>query len=282
MIKLGDYNTLRITRFTDHGAYLDGGQVGELLMPKAYVRREMRPGDEVRVFVYLDQSERLVGTTEQPLARVGQFACLRVAWTNQFGAFLDWGLMKDLFVPFREQKMRMVQGRSYIIYVYVDSESGRIVGSAKVERWLRPATSSEYYRGREVEMLVRQKTDLGFKVIVDNAFQGLVYDDQIFGAAPRTGDLLRGTVVNLRPDGKLDLSLDRIGKGRFRDFAEVLLEELAAGGGRLPFSDASAPEDIVARFGVSKKTFKRALGTLYRERRIRLGEGEIFLNGPEE
>lgn len=282
MIKLGDYNTLRITHFTDHGAYLDGGQVGELLMPKAYVRREMRPGDEVRVFVYLDQSERLVGTTEQPLARVGQFACLRVAWTNQFGAFLDWGLMKDLFVPFREQKMRMVQGRSYIIYVYVDSESGRIVGSAKVERWLRPATSSEYYRGREVEMLVQQKTDLGFKVIVDNAFQGLVYDDQIFGAAPRTGDLLRGTVVNLRPDGKLDLSLDRIGKSRFRDFAEVLLEELAAGGGRLPFSDASAPEDIVARFGVSKKTFKRALGTLYRERRIRLGEGEIFLNGPEE
>lgn len=282
MIKLGDYNTLRITRFTDHGAYLDGGQVGELLMPKAYVRREMRPGDEVRVFVYLDQSERLVGTTEQPLARVGQFACLRVAWTNQFGAFLDWGLMKDLFVPFREQKMRMVQGRSYIIYVYVDSESGRIVGSAKVERWLRPATSSEYYRGREVEMLVQQKTDLGFKVIVDNAFQGLVYDDQIFGAAPRTGDLLRGTVVNLRPDGKLDLSLDRIGKSRFRDFAEVLLEELAAGGGSLPFSDASAPEDIVARFGVSKKTFKRALGTLYRERRIRLGEGEIFLNGPEE
>lgn len=282
MIKLGDYNTLRITRFTDHGAYLDGGQVGELLMPKAYVRREMRPGDEVRVFVYLDQSERLVGTTEQPLARVGQFACLRVAWTNQFGAFLDWGLMKDLFVPFREQKMRMVQGRSYIIYVYVDSESGRIVGSAKVERWLRPATSSEYYRGREVEMLVQQKTDLGFKVIVDNAFQGLVYDDQIFGAAPRTGDLLRGTVVNLRPDGKLDLSLDRIGKSRFRDFAEVLLEELAAGGGRLPFSDASAPEDIVERFGVSKKTFKRALGTLYRERRIRLGEGEIFLNGPEE
>lgn len=282
MIKLGDYNTLRITHFTDHGAYLDGGQVGELLMPKAYVRREMRPGDEVRVFVYLDQSERLVGTTEQPLARVGQFACLRVAWTNQFGAFLDWGLMKDLFVPFREQKMRMVQGRSYIIYVYVDSESGRIVGSAKVERWLRPATSSEYYRGREVEMLVQQKTDLGFKVIVDNAFQGLVYDDQIFGAAPRTGDLLRGTVVNLRPDGKLDLSLDRIGKSRFRDFAEVLLEELVAGGGRLPFSDASAPEDIVARFGVSKKTFKRALGTLYRERRIRLGEGEIFLNGPEE
>lgn len=282
MIKLGDYNTLRITHFTDHGAYLDGGQVGELLMPKAYVRREMRPGDEVRVFVYLDQSERLVGTTEQPLARVGQFACLRVAWTNQFGAFLDWGLMKDLFVPFREQKMRMVQGRSYIIYVYVDSESGRIVGSAKVERWLRPATSSEYYRGREVEMLVQQKTDLGFKVIVDNAFQGLVYDDQIFGAAPRTGDLLRGTVVNLRPDGKLDLSLDRIGKSRFRDFAEVLLEELVAGGGSLPFSDASAPEDIVARFGVSKKTFKRALGTLYRERRIRLGEGEIFLNGPEE
>lgn len=280
MIKLGDYNTLRITRFTDHGAYLDGGSVGEILMPKAYVEHEMRPGHEVRVFVYLDQSERLVGTLEQPLARVGQFAYLRVAWTNQFGAFLDWGLMKDLFVPFREQKMRMEQGRSYVVHVHVDEESGRIVGSAKVERWLWAAPAAKYYRGREVEMLVQHKTPLGFKVIVDNAHPGLVYDDQIFGVAPRTGDVLRGTVVSVRPDGRLDVSPDRIGKSRFRDFAEVLLAELTAAGGRLPFSDASAPDEITARFGVSKKTFKRALGTLYRGRKIRLGDGEILLEKP--
>ena len=277
MIKLGDYNTLRITRFTDHGAYLDGGHVGEILMPKAHVRREMRPGDEVRVFIYLDQSERLVGTTEQPLTRVGRFAFLRVAWVNEFGAFLDWGLMKDLFVPFREQKMRMMQDRSYIVHVHVDEETNRIVASAKVEQWLRPARSADYYRGREVEVLVQQKTPLGFKVIVDNAHQGLVYDDQIFGMPPRTGDLLHGTVVSLRPDGKLDISLDRIGKSRFRDFADVLLDELRAAGGELPFSDDSTPEEIAGRFAVSKKTFKRALGTLYRERKITFGEGSIKL-----
>ena len=129
MIKLGQYNTLRITRFTDHGAYLDGGTVGEILMPKTYVERSMRPGDEVEVFVYLDQSERLVGTLETPLARVGDFAFLKVAWVNEYGAFLDWGLMKDLFVPFREQKMPMQQGRSYLVHVHIDPETQRIVAS---------------------------------------------------------------------------------------------------------------------------------------------------------
>lgn len=157
MIKLGQYNTLRITRFTDHGAYLDGGTVGEILMPKTYVERSMRPGDEVEVFVYLDQSERLVGTLETPLARVGDFAFLKVAWVNEYGAFLDWGLMKDLFVPFREQKMPMQQGRSYLVHVHIDPETQRIVASAKVERYLQPARPTDYHRGQEVEVIVQQK-----------------------------------------------------------------------------------------------------------------------------
>ena len=274
MIKLGDWNELRVTRFSDHGAYLDGGSVGEILMPNAYVERGVRVNDMVTVFVYLDQEERLVGTTEQPLARVGDFAFLRVAWVNEYGAFLHWGLMKDLFVPFREQKMRMEIDRSYIVYIYIDDETHRIVATAKVEKWLKEAPVKDYFRGREVEMLVQQKTDLGFKVIVDNAYRGLIYNDQIF-EEPHTGDRLTGCVVNVRPDGKLDISMQRIGKSRFRDFAEVLMEELEKSGGVLPFTDKSSSEEIAERFGVSKKTFKRAVGNLYKSRKITLGEKEI-------
>ncbi len=277
MIRLGDWNELKVTRFSDHGAYLDGGSVGEILMPNAYVQQDLQVGDVVKVFVYLDQAERLVGTTEQPLARVGDFAYLRVAWVNEYGAFLHWGLMKDLFVPFREQKMRMEKDRSYIVYVYIDPESRRIVGSAKVEKWLEEARKKDYYRGRAVDLLVQQKTDLGFKVIVDNAHSGLLYDNQLYSEL-HTGDRLQGVVVNVRPDGKLDVSAQSIGKSRFRDFAEVLVEELEQAGGQLPFTDKSASEEIVARFGVSKKTFKQAVGTLYKARRIVLTDEGICLN----
>lgn len=281
MIKLGDYNRLTITRFTDHGAYLDGGkELGEILMPKAYTTEEMHPGDEVEVFVYLDQSNRLVGTLETPLARVGDFAWLRVAWTNEYGAFLDWGLMKDLFVPFREQKIRMQQGRSYMVYVHVDEETGRIVGSAKVERYLEEADPEICHRGQEMEVTVYQKSPLGYKVVADNRYSGLIYADQIFGEDPQIGDCLSATVVNVRPDGKLDLSVQRIGRARFRDFSETLLEALRENGGTLPFTDDSTPEEIERRFHVSKKTFKRALGMLYGQRKIVLAETGISLAAP--
>jgi predicted RNA-binding protein (virulence factor B family) len=277
MIKLGDWNELTVNRFTDHGAYLDGGRVGEILMPNAYLERGVRVGDQVNVFVYLDQEERLVATTESPLARVGDFAWLRVAWVNEYGAFLDWGLMKDLFVPFREQKMRMEKDRYYLVYIYIDEDTRRIVGTAKVERWLQPAPAAEYHRGRQVELLVQQKTELGFKVIVDNAYSGLVYRDQVF-EEPHAGDRLTGSVVNVRPDGKLDVSLQRLGKQRFQDFAEVLLEELQTAGGFLPYTDKSDSSEIAERFGVSKKTFKRAVGTLYKNRNIVLEEKGIRLS----
>jgi predicted RNA-binding protein (virulence factor B family) len=256
---------------------LDGGRVGEILMPNAYLERGVRVGDQVNVFVYLDQEERLVATTESPLARVGDFAWLRVAWVNEYGAFLDWGLMKDLFVPFREQKMRMEKDRYYLVYIYIDEDTRRIVGTAKVERWLQPAPAAEYHRGRQVELLVQQKTELGFKVIVDNAYSGLVYRDQVF-EEPHAGDRLTGSVVNVRPDGKLDVSLQRLGKQRFQDFAEVLLEELQTAGGFLPYTDKSDSSEIAERFGVSKKTFKRAVGTLYKNRNIVLEEKGIRLS----
>ena len=276
MINIGQFNTLTITRFTDHGAYVDGGEVGEILVPKAYVTKSMRSGDTLELFVYLDQSERLVATTEQPLATVGDFAYLEVAWVNEHGAFLNWGVMKDLFVPFRQQKRTMELGESYIVFVDIDEETGRLMATAKIDKHLRPAREHYYHRGEEVDLLVWQRTELGLKVIVDNCHAGLVYNDQLFAPEPKTGDRLRGTVVNVRPDGRIDVSLQRLGKSRFRDFAEVLYEELqAAPEGFLPFTDKSSSDDISARFGVSKKTFKRAVGTLYREKKIVLEEGGI-------
>ncbi len=276
MINIGQFNTLTITRFTDHGAYVDGGEVGEILVPKAYVTKSMRPGDTLELFVYLDQLERLVATTEQPLAMVGDFAYLEVAWVNEHGAFLNWGVMKDLFVPFRQQKRTMEVGESYIVFVDIDEETGRLMATAKIDKHLRPAREHYYHRGEEVDLLVWQRTELGLKVIVDNCHAGLVYNDQLFAPEPKTGDRLRGTVVNVRPDGRIDVSLQRLGKSRFRDFAEVLYEELqAAPEGFLPFTDKSSSDDISARFGVSKKTFKRAVGTLYREKKIVLEEGGI-------
>ena len=277
MISLGDYNTLRITRFTQHGAYLDGGNLGAIPMPQKYLNPRMRIGDKVEVFVYLDQGERLVGTLETPLARVGDFAFLRVAWVNEFGAFLDWGLMKDLFVPFREQKMPMQQGRSYLVHIHIDPETQRIVASAKVERYLQRATTGRYHRGQEVEIVIQQKTPLGFKCIADNRCPGQLYDNQIFDVQPHAGDVFTATVVNVRPNGKLDLSLQRIGKGRFRDFAEQLREALQQAGGSLPVSDHSSPEELQQRFGVSKKTFKRAVGTLYKNGELLISPDKITL-----
>ena len=281
MIKLGDWNELKIKRFTEHGAQLDGGSVGKILMPARYVQRNMRPGQMVTVFVYLDQSDRLVATTETPLARVGDFAFLEVAWVNEHGAFLNWGLMKDLFVPFSEQKMRMEQGRSYLVHIHIDEETHRIVASAKVERYLQEPARKEYYRGRDVEVLLWHKTPLGFKVIVDNAYPGLIYDNQIYTEL-HSGERHIGQVITLREDGRMDVALGRIGKGRFRDFAEQLRDELAtAPDGRLPFNDHSSAEEIAERFGVSKKTFKRAVGTLYRNREITIEESGIALNAPK-
>ena len=185
--------------------------------------------------------------------------------------------MKDLFVPFREQKRTMEQDRSYIVYIYVDEETQRLAATAKINRYIREASPHEYHRGQEVDLLVWQRTELGLKVIVDNAYSGLIYNDGLYGEEPRTGDRIRGTIVEVRPDGRLDISLQRLGKGRFRDFAETLFDELQQAGGFLPFTDKSDADDIAERFAVSKKTFKRAVGTLYRERKIKLSDDGIRL-----
>ena len=277
MIRLGKYNRLTITRFTDHGAYLDGGNIGEILMPKNYVRPEMHPGDAVDVFVYLDQKELLVGTTEQPFCQVGDFAFLEVAWVNEYGAFLSWGLMKDLFVPFREQRTPMKQDEWHNVFIYIDRASGRIVATSRVEKHLFAATPMMYRRGDDVEIFVLHRTPMGYKVIIDNAHAGMIYENQVHGRALHAGERLSGAVTAVREDGKLDVVPGQIGPARFRNFADMLLDELDDAGGFLPFGDHTPADVIARRFGVSKKTFKQALGSLYRNRRIVIADDGIRL-----
>ena len=275
MLKLGQYNTLTVTRRVDFGLYLDGGQEGDILLPQKYVPKGTQVGDELRVFIYLDQDERTIATTETPLAQVGDFACLECTWVNQYGAFLNWGLMKDLFCPFREQKKRMEVGRSYLVHIHIDKETYRIVASAKVEHYLSQEMPP-YRHGDAVELLVWQKTELGFKAIVDNQYGGLIYGNQVFQPI-HTGDRVQGFVNTVRPDGKIDLTLQPTGRQQTVDFAETLLEWLQQHDGRCPLGDKSDADDIKELFHVSKKTFKRAVGDLYKRHLITPGDNSLQL-----
>lgn len=281
-IKLGQYNTLKVKEEARRegygevfGLYLEGGDDGDILMPEKYVPEGVKPGDEVKVFVYLDQQERPVATTEKPFAQAGDFAWLECVWVNEYGAFLDWGVTKNLFCPFREQKMRMEVGKSYIVHIHVDEESYRLVASAKVEHYLD--TSHPQYRfGDRVQLLVWQKTDLGFKVIVDNRYPGLVYSDQIFRHV-HSGDILPGYVSRVRSDGKIDVALQPAGQRQSHSFADELLQYLRDNDGLCDLGDKSEADDIYERFQVSKKVYKKAVGELYRKRLIEVAPMSIRL-----
>ena len=260
----------------DFGLYLDGGDAGEILLPKKLQPRNYQIGDEIEVFLYLDTEERLVATTEHPLCKVGEFAFLEVAWVNKYGAFLKWGLQKDLFCPFREQKMRMEIGKSYIVHVHVDEESYRIMASAKVEHYLSQRVP-DYQQGDAVDALIWQKTDLGFKVIIDNKYQGLAYEEEIFKNI-HTGDRLTAYIKSVRPDGKIDLKLQPMGHQQALDFSEELLQYLKEHDGKCNLGDKSDADDIRERFQVSKKTFKKAVGNLYKQHLITVSDFSITLN----
>lgn len=275
MINIGDYNKLTIIKTVDFGVYLDGGNSVEILLPSRYVPETAEVGSTIEVFIYTDSEDRLIATTEHPFIRVGQFAFLQVAETNRVGAFLDWGLPKDLLCPFREQRTRMLRGGEYLVYAYLDHSTKRIVASSKIEKFLGNTIPS-YQRGDTVQALVYQHTDIGYKVIVDNLFSGMIYANEIKHPLV-IGQKVEACVKNIRDDNKIDLTIRGVAADRVHDIAGKILKHLRSGQGRCDITDASTPEQIRQSFGCSKKDFKKAVGHLLKKQLIQLSPDHIQL-----
>ena len=268
MASIGKRNTLSIVRASGPGLYLDGGELGEILLPGRYIPRDIAPKDKLDVFVYTDSEDRLVATTEIPLATVGEFACLKViSFNRQIGAFLDWGLSKDLLLPFREQESPVRMGQKVVVHVYLDEKSKRIVASARLNRHLSRDTPA-YRDGEQVNIMITSRTALGYNAIVNGAHRGLLYHDNL-SAPLEVGQKMKAFVRTVRPGGKIDLRLDASGYKRVAPLKDQIIEALEKNSGRLLFDDGSSPELIRKTFGVSKNAFKQALGALYKSRRIR-------------
>lgn len=274
-MELGKYNRLQVVKSVDFGLYLDGGDGQEILLPKRYVEGNPKAGDWVDVFVYNDSEERPIATSEHPYAEVGQFAFLQVVDVNRIGAFLDWGLpYKNLLVPFSEQKAKMKVGGIYLVYLYVDEATGRIVASAKIDKFLNNVIPN-YRNGDKVKILGYVRTDLGYKCIVDDLFSGMLYENELYKPL-ELGIETVGYVKNVREDGKIDLTLEPATIKRIPVLEEEIMMRIEANGGRLTITDKSTPEEIKSAFSCSKKDFKKAIGALYKKRRIALGDGVIL------
>ena len=264
---LGKRNILSIVRASAPGHYLDGGELGEILLPGRYIPANLKPKDKLDVFIYRDSEDRLVATTEIPLASVGEFAAMKVVSINdRVGAFLDWGLAKDLLLPFREQEKMVRVGQKVVVFVYLDPKSERIVASARLHRHLNQ--DRPFYRNSQpVELLITGASPLGYQAIVENAHSGLLYRDNITTPL-QIGQRLKAFVRNIRPNDQIDLSLDAAGYKRVAPLTDQIVQALEKSGGKLAFDDDSSPEAIRQKFSVSKKAFKQALGKLYKTRRI--------------
>ena len=275
MIEIGKYNTLKVVKLVDFGAYLDGGNNVEILLPARYISTPLNEGDTIEVFIYTDSEDRLIATTLHPLAQVGEFAFLTVKQTTGIGAFLEWGLAKDLLVPFSEQRIKMREGCNYLVYVYLDDNTKRIVASTKINKYIGN-TIPDYKRGDSVNALICEINNLGYKAIVDNQHYGLIYRNETYSNI-RVGDQLAAYVKAVRPDGKIDLTLNDTSANRTSNLSQEILEWLHISGGEGNLSDKSSPEDIKATFACSKKDFNKALGHLYKERKIDFTEEGIKL-----
>lgn len=275
MPDIGKINTLRIVRTVEFGVYLDGGELGEILLPKKYVSENCVPGNSLDVFVYGDSEDRLVATTEKPYAMAGQFALLKVHSVNGVGAFLDWGLSKHLLVPFREQKMKMEPGKSYVVYVYLDELSKRMCGSAKLDKFLKHG-EEKFDKGQEVDLLLVSHSELGYNAIVNGVRWGVLYNNEVFKEL-RQGDHVKGYIKKLREDGKIDLTLQKQGYENVQDVSATIIELIRARGGFVDVTDKTSPDVIYELFGMSKKTYKKAVGALYKQRLITIEEHGIRL-----
>lgn len=274
MLKIGQYNVMTVGREVDFGYYLLSEDGREILLPRKYMPDDKGLRDEINVFIYTDSEDRLIATTETPYATVGEFAFLQVKDVNATGAFIDWGLPgKDVLVPFSEQKARMKQGGIYLVYLYLDHASGRVAASAKIEKYLGNSLP-DYREGQAVEALVVEHTPIGYRVIVDNRHWGMIYDNEIFRAL-ELEETVHAFVKHVRDDGKIDLTLNDRARRRTRDLSDEILKAIDEAGGEIHITDSSTPEEIKEAFGVSKKDFKKAVGHLYKQKKILLGDGRI-------
>lgn len=278
MIEIGKTNTRTVVKSVDFGVYLDGGDAGEILLPSKYVPRGCKAGDTLDVFIYYDSEDRIIATTQEPKAMVGRFAFLRVAGVTAVGAFLDWGLPKDLLVPFSEQPVRMQENKSYIVYLYLDDRTKRIVGSAKLNRFL-DKTPLIFNEGQEVELFICERTDLGWKAVINDTQRGMLFNNDVHQPL-KTGQRLKGYIKKIREDGKIDLCLSKPGYEKVGDISTKILEILKAHGGFIPVTDKSSPETIYRQFKISKKTFKMAVGALYKKRLISIEKNGLKMVVP--
>lgn len=273
-MKIGQVNTLRVLRFTSVGAYLGDENDNDVLLPNKYLTDDIQLDEDVDVYLYRDSEDRLVATTERPLIDLGGFAYLKVKAVNFFGAFMDWGLEKDLMVPFKEQRLKFEEDRYYLVTLQLDESTDRLYGSAKVNKFLEPC-EEEFDEKEPVSLLICETTDLGVKVIVENKYSGLIFNNDI-SRPVRNGDITEGYVYNVREDGKLDVRFDQVSMDKVLSSSDKILEILNHKK-YLSLTDKSDPDVIRETLGMSKKTFKQAIGGLYKQRIIRLEKDGIYL-----
>jgi len=281
MLEIGKYNTLTILRDTKVGLFLgdpenDPEGIHDVLLPNKYVPKEFEIGEELIVFVYLDHEQRPVATTLVPYILLNEFALLRVNYINNVGAFMDWGMEKDILVPFKEQARPMEKGKRYLVYLYMDKQTNRLVASSKTNQFLNNDQLT-VEKGEEVDLIVSHITDMGINVIINEQHKGLLYKDEVYDDSIRTGDRMRGYIKNIRPDNKIDVALQVQGVESIEPNAEKVLNELRASRGFLRLNDNSHPEDIKTVLKMSKKSFKKAIGSLYKEKLIEIKEDGIYL-----
>ncbi len=275
MLQIGKHNTLKVVKAVDFGMYLDGdGQ--EILLPKRYVPKDLKPDDEINVFVYHDNEGRLTATTDKPVAEVGDIAMMEAVDITQHGAFLKWGIMKDVFIPISHMVSRMRPGGKYFVYLFIDEKTGRVTASEKIDRILSNNDLTVSV-GDQVDMVVFQKTDIGYKTIINSKHLGVLHYNEVFREL-EIGEQVKGFIKHIRPDDKIDVALGSKGYEKVGGEEGKILELLAQNDGYLPYNDKSGPEDIYAFFGVSKKTFKMALGALYKKRLIEFTQTGVKLS----
>jgi len=275
-VEIGKLNTLRVTKLVDIGAYLDGGERGEILLPKNTMPEGLAVDGTLEVFIYFDSESRIISTTRRPYAMVGETAYLKVVSTSSFGAFLDWGLpQKDLLVPFSEQNKPMTADKFYCVFIYTDKRTGRIVATAKLDKFIADL-NTDLKDGQSVDLFIAQETEMGYKAVINNTHWGMLYKNEVFQKL-KIGQKLKGLIKNVREDKKIDLSLYAAGYKKVEDLLDRILVSLKANDGFIPLNDKTPPPDIYAFFGVSKQSYKNAIGGLYKKKLISIDPDGIRL-----